>query len=360
MSRFKKIISIVIPIILILILAIHIEYGWQIGAYFNPESTTDDIVELAALVSEQIDMGLDEGRFYIKDISLDQIARINEYIVSLYGMVNQYSVLSRSKDGSMHILLRYELSDNYFVYQQYVNAVPIPDYYPNAKKLYSVVTEVLDKIIVGHMTDYEKELAIHDYIVANCSYGYVEYSQDNAYRAYGVLVQRKAVCNGYAEAFSLLLNCVGIENSIMTGYADDQLHAWNRVKIDNEWYQVDATWDDPIPDRGIFVGHMYFNVNDDIMSETHTWKKSDFEPCYLLEENYYVKNKYVCNYHEFKIVVEREALEKIIGITEVVVTDYKEDYDFRFIGDIKGIGRYSIGKPEKYGDNYFLTVYLNQ
>ena len=359
MNRFLKIIRFVLPMLVIGTLVIHILYGWEIGSSFNPENTTDNIVELSQLVSEQIDIGLMEGTFYTSNITLDDISKINEYMCSLNGVVHQYSVLSK-KNNKMCIKLKYELSDNYYVYQQYVYGVPIPDYYPNAQKLYEEVVKVLDEIIVGHMTDYEKELAIHDYIVKNCSYGYTEYDTDNAYRAYGALVQHKAVCNGYAEAFSLLLTCVGIDNHIMTGYADGDLHAWNRVKLDDVWYQVDVTWDDPVPDRGIFVGHMYFNVNDEIMSERHTWNKRNLEPCYSLNENYFVKNKYVCDYHGFKIIVEREALDKIIGITEVVVTDYNEGYDFRFINNIKGIGRFRLGVPEKYGDNYFLTIYLNQ
>ena len=79
-------------------------------------------------------------------------------------------------------------------------------------------------------------------------------------------MQNKAVCNGYAEAMALLMTCVGIENQIVTGTADNELHAWNQVCLDGNWYQVDATWDDPLPDRGVFAGHEYFNVTDEIMS----------------------------------------------------------------------------------------------
>ena len=64
------------------------------------------------------------------------------------------------------------------------------------------------------MSELEKAIALHDYLVVNC-----EYDKENLmltrfrifYSAYGVLVNRIAVCNGYALAYKYLLNQVGIE-----------------------------------------------------------------------------------------------------------------------------------------------------
>lgn len=80
----------------------------------------------------------------------------------------------------MRIQFRYEISDNYYVWQKYVNGTAIPSEHALAYKLYDKVEDVLKQIIKPDMTDYEKELAIHDYIVVHCQYGYVESSKDYA------------------------------------------------------------------------------------------------------------------------------------------------------------------------------------
>ncbi len=66
--------------------------------------------------------------------------------------------------------------------------------------------------------------------------------------AYGILVGRSAVCNGYAQTFQLLAAASGITSVVVTGEANGGVttgaHAWNRVLIDGEWLVVDTTWDD--------------------------------------------------------------------------------------------------------------------
>ncbi len=348
-----------VPLAVAVVIFIAYMYGWDIGAYFHPNETTGDMAELTKMISDQIDEGKNRGDFYIKDITADELASINDYICSLNGNVSQYSVLEKSRHG-MKVRFFYEISDNYYVYQKYVNGNGIPSDRPAAMKLYEKVDEVINKIIKPNMTDYEKELAIHDYIVTHCEYGYEDYSSDYAYRAYGALVQGKAVCNGYAEAMALLLNCVGVENDIMTGWANGELHAWNRVKLDGKWYQVDSTWDDPVPDRGGFAGHQFFNVTDDIMDDSHSWTTSDYEACEDMTYNYFKKNNAIGGYMDFKAKVEFFALRDPYGTLEYVLTDYdKETYDMSQIANVQGISSFTYSQ-EKYGDYDIMTINLNK
>lgn len=62
----------------------------------------------------------------------------------------------------------------------------------------------------------------------------------DSYTAYGCLVNGKAVCSGYAEAF----NAVMTELRIPTQVVQNSVHAWNKVKIGGKWYHVDVTWND--------------------------------------------------------------------------------------------------------------------
>jgi len=349
----------ILPLLIIVIVFIAYFWGWDIGAKINKDKAAYDLVELTTMISQQIDEGKSGGTFYVKGVTEEEIIKINDYVCSLNGVVDQYSISERPR-GAMVVKFKYKISDNYYVYKKYINNEEIPSDRPTAIKLYDEVVIILKSIIAPDMSDYEKELAIHDYLVKNCEYGVVEHSKDFAFNAYGALVQKKAVCNGYAEAMALLLNCVEIENKIVTGWGDDVLHAWNMVCIDGEWYQVDATWDDPLPDRGNTASHMYFNVTDDIMDNEHTWDIDKFEVCDSTKYNYFEKNNTIGGYNDFQNQVRFEAARNLNGVVEIVVTDYNKDlYNLDFIFEIPGIEYYQFG-IEEYGDNHVITIYLNQ
>ncbi|MDE6591688.1 MAG: hypothetical protein K2K57_01310 [Oscillospiraceae bacterium] len=120
------------------------------------------------------------------------------------------------------------------------------------------------------MSDYEKLKIFHDYLVLN-----VESSTDDPYAdsVYGALVEKKALCEGFAKAFSYLCNIAGIDNMIVTGFTDVD-HMWNMVKLGGNWYHIDVGWDKPsqslaagYPDM---VLYQYFLVSDDIIKNNRT------------------------------------------------------------------------------------------
>ena len=114
------------------------------------------------------------------------------------------------------------------------------------------------------MSELEKAITLHDYIVLNCEYDEAAAGMGmpgKAHSAYGVFAERKAVCQGYALAYKLLLNKAGIECYMVTSNAMN--HAWNLIKLDGQYYQVDVTWDDPLADRFGLVGHNFMFVSDE-------------------------------------------------------------------------------------------------
>lgn len=94
--------------------------------------------------------------------------------------------------------------------------------------------------ITDSMSDAEKALVVHDYLVLNCSY---DHSEKN-YSAYGCLVEKTSVCQGYSLAFLYIMrDFLGMDCTIVV--SDSQNHSWNYLKIGNYWYHVDVTSDDP-------------------------------------------------------------------------------------------------------------------
>ena len=110
---------------------------------------------------------------------------------------------------------------------------------------------VLPQLSLGGKTTYQKVQAIYNWITANVKYDY-SHLNDPAYRlqytAYAAAVQKKAVCQGYANLFYRLANDAGIDCRIITGKAyngtQTEDHAWNIVRMEDEkYYCLDATWD---------------------------------------------------------------------------------------------------------------------
>lgn len=131
--------------------------------------------------------------------------------------------------------------------------------------------------VAPEMTDYEKVKAIHDYIILHTAYDYDNYLKDTvpeeSYTMYGLFVNGTAVCEGYALSMVYLLNKIGIE-TIYVPSDEAMNHAWNKVKIDGKWYNLDATWDDPVPDRKGKVQYNYFLVSDEQLAKTHSWNNA--------------------------------------------------------------------------------------
>ena len=110
------------------------------------------------------------------------------------------------------------------------------------------------------MTDLEKLLALHDYLITHCAYD----QSLTMVTAYDALVSGSAVCQGYTMAYRALLDRVGIDSTVVASEAMN--HAWNLVELDGNWYHVDVTWDDPAPDLQGQVNHRFFLLSDEAIA----------------------------------------------------------------------------------------------
>lgn len=96
---------------------------------------------------------------------------------------------------------------------------------------------------------------------------------------YGALVNGKAVCEGYARAFKTIMDKLSIECVLVQGYVRGndggmEPHMWNYVKLDGDWYGVDATWNDTAgqTEQYLLRGNVFMreeHVPDGIISESN-------------------------------------------------------------------------------------------
>ena len=109
--------------------------------------------------------------------------------------------------------------------------------------------------------DYEKVKKIHDLICEKVYYNQALVNSDFATESteysqsvYSVFCTDKTVCAGYAQSFAMMCNGSGIDAVAVTSY----YHEWNKVRLNDSWYNVDCTWDDA--DGTIYYG--YFERSD--------------------------------------------------------------------------------------------------
>ncbi|MCI0764250.1 transglutaminase domain-containing protein [Bacillus sp. TL12] len=142
------------------------------------------------------------------------------------------------------------------------------------------VKSIINSTLKPGMDEHEKVKAIHDYVVKHVSYD----TSYKAYTAYEALVNRSAVCQGYTLLTYQLLQEAGIQSHIVTGKGNGQAHAWNLVKIENKWYHMDTTFDDPVPDKAGRVTYSYYNISDEQLGKDHEWDRSKYPKA---STNYY-------------------------------------------------------------------------
>lgn len=113
------------------------------------------------------------------------------------------------------------------------------------------IEQTKNQILQNRKTNtYDNIKMVHDYLVENVQYD-TSVSKENIYNIYGAMVNGEAVCEGYARSFKYLMDSLGIPCTLVIGKGTNsegrtENHAWNYVQLDNYWYAIDSTWDDPV------------------------------------------------------------------------------------------------------------------
>jgi len=255
-----------------------VQYEREIDPRTNEMSHMISIYNIHLKIASEL-RNFNEDKFDVKayNLSLEKIPELNyemiDYFPDLYFM-----------DG-----FHYDYRDQQVVNIQLNYSDQVEYLKVKYNELMTKGNEIIKSIISDNMTAYEKEKAIHDYIVINTTYD--EYNQwpIESHTAYGALVNGVAVCDGYAESLDLLLKMAGIKSKLVYGTMDNVLHAWNLVEINGQKYFVDATADDPTNNTNNYMKYTFFNVPFDYMTKTHNFNEK-YESVNSKIENYFYKN----------------------------------------------------------------------
>ncbi len=216
------------------------------------------------------------------------------------------------------------------------------------KEIDAVANKLVDEA-KGMSSTYDKLKHFHDYLVYNSTFELAEDAYNSSiYNAFsgGTSKQGNIQCAGYARAMQYLCDKAGIDCMVITGEnAEGSTHAWNKVKVEGEWYNIDATWDDPIlstPDHK-YLRYNFFLVPDSWINEkTHfkintkdlnsgkSYKYFDPPAATATSLNYFVKNGFVYNDVDSADAALKAELDKAadagLAVAQIMVGS-KDVYD---------------------------------
>ena len=140
------------------------------------------------------------------------------------------------------------------------------------------IKETRDNIVKSlNGIDYNKIMHAHDWIINNLQYEQ-NITNNNVYNLYGALIEKSAVCEGYAETLKYILDEAGVQCVLVSGTATNsegktERPEWNYVQLYGKWYAIDSTWDDPVVKGTGYVSdsikHRYFLVGSNEMNKNH-------------------------------------------------------------------------------------------
>lgn len=138
-------------------------------------------------------------------------------------------------------------------------------------ELETTISNIIKSNIQDNMTVENKIKTLHDYIINTTKYDIdrsdnkvTTYHSDTAY---GALMEHYAICGGYADSMKLFLDYLQIPNYKIAS----ENHIWNLVYLNNNWYHLDLTWDDPVTSTGEDVlEYDYFLISSEELKALET------------------------------------------------------------------------------------------
>ena len=258
------------------------EYTKSYDYTFFKQDDNYDVYEYDDLINifyKVLNQGWEEFTFYcdnsyvncINDVSLisndeDLLSNISNYVHPY----NSYSSVKTSYDDTGEVTIT-------------VNYIYTED---EIEKINNEVERIINELEIDNLSsNREKIKTIHDYIVNNTKYDVNKadklHSDYDSSRITGVLFEHYGVCSGYADTMALFLENMGIKNFKVSS----NTHVWNAVYLDNDWYHLDVTWDDPVSKNGTdSLTYNYFLItNEELKEKQESYDEHIFNQSFYLE-----------------------------------------------------------------------------
>lgn len=172
-------------------------------------------------------------------------------------LINDF-MLNYSSDGSVDLKIKYFQAP------------------PQTKAVEEFAVKFVATSVKSNMTDLEKVIVVHDYIINSVKYDYTFKNRS----PYSAIKEKKSVCSGFALLAGKLLEIAKVKQFYVTGDSSDPTthksgkHIWNKINLNGLWYNIDFTWDSCCKESNPYI---YFCVTDSQISSSHKPNKLQAE-----------------------------------------------------------------------------------
>lgn len=203
-------------------------------------------IELGASCSNVLskENGQEElGKYFQSAIEAYTYDNPDVFYLSLSKMFLNIETTTRGKKVTYNVFINSGNEENYLA-KEFANEDEVEEAIKRVNNVRQAVLENKQDNI------YDNIKMVHDYLIDTVEYDNGA-TRSNTYNIYGALVNNECVCEGYAKSFKYLMDALDIPCTLVIGKAKNssgatENHAWNYVQINDKWYAVDSTWDDPV------------------------------------------------------------------------------------------------------------------
>ncbi len=210
------------------------------------------------------------GKYYQSAIEAYTYDNPDVFYLSPNKMYLNIETTTRKNSITYNVFINPGQQNNYFI-DEFLSTAEI-------NQAINRIEQVRNEILQNRTSNnYQNIKMVHDYLIENIQYD-TSVSKSNIYNIYGAMVNKECVCEGYARSFKYLMDALEIPCILVIGKGTNsenitENHAWNYVQLNNNWYGVDCTWDDPVSTTG-WVSEAskmkYFLKGSYTMAEDHT------------------------------------------------------------------------------------------
>jgi transglutaminase/protease-like cytokinesis protein 3 len=278
-----------------------------------------------------------------------ELSEISDYNFSI-------SAKGLTNEKNATITYTFNYSSNYKLMRVSRNASLISKLSVEEKVAYALLSDKCNEIKSTCISDYERELAVHDYIVKNFTYNTGNISTAD-HTVTGFLKNGTGVCEAYASTFDCMASMLGLETQLVTGNINSTAHIWNAVKLDGEYYHVDTTSDDPSPDIADTARYNYFNITTAEIAVDHLID-AGAPQCTATRYNYFEYNNLIAHNKAELTDIINNALQS--GQTSITfrTKGYKIENSDVIKNSFKNKGFTTIAISGEYGREatYFINL----
>lgn len=217
----------------------------------------ENFTQAESYLREQADCFSSEIKFYIGQLPFEDVTK-----EALLGLMYNYMPISGASVTYNDESKLFVVNPNYYPGHRivYYHRTQKENFLSEAElQVYNKALSIVAEAKADSQKDFELELYLHDWICNNTVYFSPENSEAESLwfrNCFGVIIDGKANCQGYADAFYLLSSLAGFETRII----GSKTHAWNAINLNDKWYVVDATYNDIAGSTSAAKQYIWFNV----------------------------------------------------------------------------------------------------